>query len=48
MGVRQWVVNWLEASRTKNESDRQTNAYPFPFGVFSVWVKDNENKANTG
>lgn len=32
MGVRQWVINWLEAGRTKNEPDRQTESYPFPFG----------------
>ncbi len=33
MGVRQWVINWLEAGRTKNEPDRQTESYPFPFGI---------------
>lgn len=33
MGVRQWVINWLEAGRTKKEPDRQTESYPFPFGM---------------
>ncbi|MMZ57878.1 Phage portal protein [compost metagenome] len=32
LGVRQWVINWLEAGRTKNEPDRQTESYPLPFG----------------
>lgn len=34
MGVRQWVMNWLEAGRTKNEPERQTDEYPYPFGWF--------------
>ncbi|WP_078499201.1 phage portal protein [Paenibacillus selenitireducens] len=33
MGVRQWVINWLEAGRSKNEPVRQTESYPYPFGV---------------
>lgn len=33
MGVRSWFVNWLEAGRTKNEPDRMTESYPFPYGV---------------
>lgn len=33
MGLRSWVINWLEAGRTKNEPDRQTESYPFPFGI---------------
>lgn len=32
MGLRQRVIDWLEAGRTKNEPDRQTESYPFPFG----------------
>ncbi|MDB5053285.1 MAG: phage portal protein [Bacilli bacterium] len=39
MGVRQWMINWLEAGRMKNEPDRQTDAYPFPFGWFGGWGK---------
>jgi HK97 family phage portal protein len=37
LGVRQWIINVLEAGRTKNEPDRQTDNYPFPFGFFSGW-----------
>jgi hypothetical protein len=37
LGVRQWIINVLEAGRTKNEPDRQTDSYPFPFGFFSGW-----------
>ncbi|GGF86812.1 phage portal protein [Paenibacillus aceti] len=33
MGLRQWVIDWLEAGRTKNEPDRQTESFPFPFGI---------------
>lgn len=33
MGVRQWLINWLAAGRPKNEPDRQTESYPFPFGI---------------
>lgn len=32
MGVRQWVISWLEAGRTKNEPDRQTDSYPYQYG----------------
>lgn len=43
MGVRQWVINWLEAGRTKNEPDRQTESYPFPFG----WMGSRGNNQPT-
>ena len=33
MGVRSWLINWLAAARPKNEPDRQTDSYPFPFGI---------------
>lgn len=39
LGVRQWIINVLEAGRTKNEPDRKTDNYPFPFGFFSGWGK---------
>lgn len=32
MGVRQWVINWLEAGRMKNEPERQTDTYPYHYG----------------
>lgn len=32
MGIRQWVIEWLEAGRKKNEPDRQTDAYPYQYG----------------
>lgn len=32
MGVRQWVINWLEAGRMKNEPERQTDTYPYQYG----------------
>lgn len=32
MGVRQWVINWLEAGRTKKEPERQTDVYPYQYG----------------
>ncbi|WP_138756477.1 phage portal protein [Paenibacillus sinopodophylli] len=31
MGVRQWVLSWLEAGRTKNEPDRNTDVYPYHY-----------------
>ncbi|WP_274362745.1 phage portal protein [Paenibacillus thermotolerans] len=34
MGLRSWFIEWLEAGRMKNEPDRQTEAYPFPFYWF--------------
>ncbi|KIL35158.1 phage portal protein [Cohnella kolymensis] len=37
MGVRQWVISWLEAGRTKNEPDRQTDMYPY------LWYGRNNN-----
>ncbi|ANY71103.1 phage portal protein [Paenibacillus sp. BIHB 4019] len=32
MGIRQWVINWLEAGRTRNEPERQTDSYPYSYG----------------
>lgn len=32
MGIRSWVMNWLEAGRTKKEPDRQTDPFPFSYG----------------
>jgi Phage portal protein. len=32
LGVRQWVINWLEAGRIKNEPERQTDQYPYQYG----------------
>lgn len=32
MGVRQWVINWLEAGRKKNEPERQTDSSPYQYG----------------
>jgi HK97 family phage portal protein len=39
VGIRQWAINLL-AGRTKNEPDRTTEQYPFPFGWFSGWGKN--------
>jgi HK97 family phage portal protein len=38
LGVRQWMINWLEAGRTKNEPDRQTDMYPY------LWNGRNNNQ----
>jgi HK97 family phage portal protein len=38
LGVRQWMINWLEAGRTKNEPDRQTEMYPY------MWHGRNNNQ----
>jgi HK97 family phage portal protein len=37
LGLRQWVINVLEAGRTKSEPDRTTDVYPFPFGFLNGW-----------
>jgi len=47
LGLRSWVINWLEAGRTKNEPDRQTDAYPFPYGWFSGWGNNQPTKKRT-
>lgn len=37
LSVRQWIINVLQAGRTKSEPDRTTDMYPFPFGFLSGW-----------
>ncbi|MCY9593731.1 phage portal protein [Paenibacillus chitinolyticus] len=32
MGVWSWVTNFLQGGRVKNEPERQTDSFPFPFG----------------
>jgi HK97 family phage portal protein len=38
LGARQWIINWLEAGRSKNEPDRQTDMYPY------LWHGRNNNQ----
>lgn len=32
MGIRSWVLEWLEAGRMRHEPDRRTQVYPYSYG----------------